>query len=99
MKLVLLLVLAPSPDRWLGADKVKHFFLSAFAQSVAYSTLRAAGASRDGSLVGATVFTAAVGVGKELHDRPRAEGFSVRDLVWDAAGAGGATLILHRTVP
>jgi len=99
VKLALLLALAPLPDRWFGADKVKHFFVSAFAQSVAFSTLRAAGASRDGSLAGATAFTAAVGVGKELHDRPRVEGFSARDLVWDAAGAGAATLILYRTVP
>jgi len=99
VRLALLLALAPLPDRWFGADKVKHFFMTAFAQSVAYSTLRAVGTGRDASLVAASAATATVSVAKELHDRPRPEGFSVRDLVWDAAGAGAATLILYRTVP
>ena len=28
-------------DHWFGADKVKHFFMSAFVESVTYSALRA----------------------------------------------------------
>ena len=28
-------------DHWFGADKFKHFFMSAFVESVTYSALRA----------------------------------------------------------
>ena len=84
-------------DHWFGRDKLKHFFVSAFVQSVSYATLQAAGADRDAALVGATAATATFGVGKELFDRRRGGAFSVRDLTWDAAGAGAATLVLVRT--
>ena len=88
---------APRPaDRWFGPDKVKHFFMSGFTQSVGYSALRATGAGHRSSLFTASAVTAAVGLGKEWHDR-RGTGFSARDLVWDAAGAGTATLLLRRT--
>ena len=83
-------------DRWFGPDKVKHFFMSGFTQSVAYSGLRATGMAHGSSLTTASAVTAAVGLGKEWHDR-RGTGFSARDLVWDAAGAGTATLLLRRT--
>lgn len=84
-------------DGWFGRDKLTHFFVSAFVQSVSFATLQAAGADRDAALVGATATTAAVGVGKELFDRRQGRPFSVRDLTWDAAGAGAATLVLVRT--
>lgn len=83
-------------DRWFGGDKVKHFFLSAFTQSVAYSAVRATGTGHQSSLVAASATTAAVGIAKEWRDRGTT-GFSARDLVWDAAGAGAATLLLRRT--
>lgn len=84
-------------DPWFGPDKIKHFFASAFVQSVSYSALRAVDASHGPALVGATLTSAAVAVGKEVHDARRGMGFSGRDLVWDAAGVGGATLLLDRT--
>jgi uncharacterized protein YfiM (DUF2279 family) len=84
-------------ERWFAADKVRHFFMSAFIQSVSYSALRAAHAEHGASLAGASVVTAAFGVGKEVYDRRVGNDFSVRDLVWDAAGAGAATLLLERT--
>lgn len=89
---------APEPGRtgWLGADKVKHFALAFFVQSVGYSATRATGAGHGSSLGVASVVTAVTGVGKEWHDR-RTTGFSARDLAWDAAGAGAATLLLRRT--
>ena len=81
-------------DGWFGPDKLKHFFLSAFIQSVTYGTLSATGSGHQSSVLGATAVTATFGVGREVHDR-RAKGeFSVRDLTWDAAGAGAATLLL-----
>jgi uncharacterized protein YfiM (DUF2279 family) len=84
-------------DSWLSADKVKHFFMSAFVQSVSYSALRTARVSHDGALVGASALTLAVGVGKEIHDDRSGERFSVRDLAWDAAGAGTAAVLLSQS--
>lgn len=84
-------------DGWFGADKVKHFFVSAFVQSVGYSGLQAAGLSRAPALAGATLVTAAAGVGREIHDGRTKGLFSRRDLVWDALGTGTATILLTHT--
>lgn len=103
--LVVALAFAPSAasaqrsvrDRWLGADKAKHFLASFFVQSVAYATLRAGDAPHRASIAGASAATAAVGLWKERVDRRRGGPFSARDLVWDAAGGAAATLLLRRT--
>jgi putative lipoprotein len=86
-----------SDDPWFGADKIQHFFAAAFVQSVSYSGLRALDASHGSALTGATLTSATAGLGKEIYDWRRGAGFSVRDLVWDAAGAGAATLLLEQT--
>jgi uncharacterized protein YfiM (DUF2279 family) len=86
------------PDRWFGPDKLQHFFLSAFVQSATYGGLRRAGAEQGSALGGASLVTAVAGVGKELYDRRVKGEFSLRDLAWDAAGAGSASLLLVRTV-
>lgn len=88
-------LMAPPGDGWLGADKVKHFFTAAFVQSMGYGTLRAAGAGYDLALAGASGATAAASIAKEVHDRRTKGEFSGRDLVWDAAGAGAATLLIQ----
>lgn len=88
---------AASGDGWLSADKLQHFFASAFVQSISYGTLRGVGANHGTALAGATVTTAAVGVGKELYDARHRGDPSARDLVWDAAGAGAVSLLLART--
>ena len=90
---------APShaTDAWLTRDKAQHFFLSALAQSVGYGALRGAGVPHGQALAGASVATAALGVGKELRDRRVKGDFSFRDLTWDAAGAGSMTLLLTHT--
>jgi uncharacterized protein YfiM (DUF2279 family) len=85
-------------DAWFGSDKLKHFFVAAFTQSVSYSLLQASGVKHDRALAGAWAVTAAVSVAKEVRDRRSYGLFSVRDLVWDAAGAGVATLIIQRSV-
>ena len=85
-------------DPWFGADKVKHFFMAAFVQSVAYSTIRATGAEHRVALAGASVVTAGVSVGKEIWDGRGHGTRSGRDLLWDAAGAVAATELLRRTV-
>ena len=50
---------ATSPDPWWGADKLKHFLVSAFVQSVVFSGARAAGVNRDVAQVGAGSVTMA----------------------------------------
>ncbi|MDQ6886605.1 MAG: hypothetical protein M3068_04860 [Gemmatimonadota bacterium] len=88
---------ASAPDRWFAPDKVQHFFMSAFIQSVGYAGLRTLNVSHGGALAGASAVTLTFGVGKELHDRRGAEGFGVRDLVADVAGAAAASVLMERT--
>jgi putative lipoprotein len=85
-------------DSWFGPDKLQHFFTSAFVQSLGYGALRRAGADNGPAIAGASAITAVAGVGKELHDRRVRGEFSTRDLVWDAAGAGSASVLLVRTI-
>jgi putative lipoprotein len=104
MRTILLVISlgAPGPqhrgDRWFGPDKLQHFFASAFVQSLGYGALRLAGAEHGTALGGASAATALVGVGKELRDRRTQGDVSARDLAWDAAGAGAATVLLVRTI-
>lgn len=84
-------------DPWLGVDKVKHFFMTAFVQSVSYSTLRLTNADHRSSMIGASAVSAGFGIGKELFDRRRGGVFSTRDLVWNAAGGVSASVLLSRT--
>lgn len=84
-------------DSWFAMDKLKHFFMSAFIQSVSYSALQAAGANHRAALGGAIGITLGFGLAREIHDR-RVPGniFSVRDLTWDVLGTGaGAVLVSH----
>ena len=97
-QVALALSLSAPPDNWFGSDKVKHFFIAAFTQTVAYSALQAARVNHDQALVGAWAVTATVSVAKEIRDRRSYGLFSYRDLVWDAAGAGVATLLIAKTV-
>ena len=97
-QLALALSLNAPPDNWFGSDKLKHFFIAAFTQTVAYSALQAARVDHDPALIGAWAITATVSVAKEVHDRRSYGLFSYRDLVWDAAGAGVATLVIAKTV-
>ena len=88
---------APGSDAWFGQDKARHFFLSAFTQSIGYGTLRGAGVSHGAAIAGASVATTIAGVGKEVRDRRVTGQFSPRDLVWDAAGAGAMSVMLARS--
>jgi uncharacterized protein YfiM (DUF2279 family) len=85
-------------DHWFGSDKLKHFFVAAFTQSLTYSALQVARVRHDQALASAWAVTAAVSVAKEVHDRRTTGLFSVRDLVWDAAGAGAASVLIHNAV-
>lgn len=94
---VALLLAVPPRDSWFGTDKVKHFFMSAFVQSASFSAARALGASTSSAQVVGGISTAAIGIGREVHDRRRGRIFSVRDLTWDAAGGVAAASLLRRT--
>jgi len=84
-------------DSWSGPDKVKHFFISAFIESLAFGGLQAAGAGRSTAFAGAIVTTAAFALARELYDKRTKGIFSIPDLTWDAAGAGAAALVLRST--
>jgi uncharacterized protein YfiM (DUF2279 family) len=94
--LIALAFLAQPPgDHWLGADKVKHFLLSAMVESIGVSAARAAGASAKSSHVVGGILTAGVGIGREVHDVRVGKGMSVTDLTWDAAGGIAAASLLN----
>ncbi len=84
-------------DTFLGPDKVKHFLLSAFIESVGFSGMQVIGANRSTSLAAATAVTAAAGLTRELHDRRTKGLFSLGDLTWDALGAGAALLVIQHS--
>lgn len=88
---------ARAGDRWFGPDKVKHFFMTAFVQSVTYGLARATRQTHQSSMWWASGSSLVFGLGKEARDLRVRGGFSARDLVWDAAGAGAASLALRRT--
>jgi hypothetical protein len=83
-------------DSILGIDKLKHFLLAGFVESVAFAGLQAIGADRNVSLAGAGATVVVVSFGRELHGRRTTGLFSLGDLAWDALGAGAAMLVLTR---
>lgn len=85
---------APKQDRWFGPDKWKHFAAAAVIQSVGYAAFRQNDTSRPVALWRAAAVTSTVSLGKEAFDRQQGRDFSVKDLAWDAAGAGTATLAI-----
>jgi uncharacterized protein YfiM (DUF2279 family) len=80
-----------------GPDKVKHFFVSAFVHSVAFSAARAAGMQRPEAQAAGATLAMAVGVLKEVRDRRDKGVFSERDLVWDAAGILAVGALMNGT--
>jgi len=88
---------AAGPPDLFGADKVKHFLMSALIQSATFSATRATGLSRGTSQVAGGVAVVVFGVGKELHDRHVRKPFSVADLLWDFGGGVAAASLLNGT--
>lgn len=87
----------PAADRWIGDDKVKHFFVSGFTMAGGFSVARLSGVDRRSAIVVSAVPTAAIAVGKELYDRRAGRPFSFRDLAADVLGAAAYALVLART--
>jgi uncharacterized protein YfiM (DUF2279 family) len=88
---------AVARDSWFGIDKIKHFFISAFIESVTYSAVQAAHVKRRPALGAAIGVTAAFGVAREIHDKRKpGNRFSYKDLTWDAVGiSAGAAMLTH----
>jgi putative lipoprotein len=89
--------IAATSDSWFGVDKIKHFFLAAFATSVSYSALQAAGAERRTAMTGAIGASLALGVARELHNLRTTKLFSLKDLTWGALGTATAATMLNQT--
>lgn len=94
---LLLVFVAPPRDSWFGADKIKHFLMSALVHSTMFSLARAAGMQRNNAQVAGALSAATIGILKEAHDRRVGKPFSVADLVWDGAGTASAAALLNRS--
>jgi uncharacterized protein YfiM (DUF2279 family) len=89
---------SPRPaDPLFGVDKVKHFFIAGFVESMTFAGMQSLGASRSTSRITAIKATSIVSIGREIHDKKKKGLFSVRDLAWDAIGAGAALVVLNKT--
>jgi uncharacterized protein YfiM (DUF2279 family) len=84
-------------DSWFGPDKIKHFFLTAFAQSFVYASARAAGVERDDALRASIAAAVAGGVAREIYDARVKGRFCVPDLAFAAGGVLAATAMLRET--
>jgi uncharacterized protein YfiM (DUF2279 family) len=82
------------PDPWFGEDKLKHLFNSFVATSMAASGARLFFDQPTSLYVGGGM-GAGAGVLKEVHDARTGGIFSIRDLVWDAAGVVAAVALLR----
>lgn len=90
---------AVAGDSWFGIDKIKHFFISAFIESISYSALQASGVKRRPALGAAIGVTAAFGVAREIHDKRKpGNRFSYKDLTWDGLGMSAGALMLTHTI-
>ncbi len=87
----------PYPDDWFAEDKLRHFFLSFAATSLAYGAVRTAGLGHGPAEVVAGAGAAAAGVWKEFHDRGIGRPFSRRDLVWDGLGILAGLVLATQT--
>lgn len=76
-------------DAWLGADKFKHAGMS-------YAITAFSFAATD-SEQAAIASGAVAGILKEILDRRRGALFSVRDLIWDAAGIALGYAVIKQT--
>ena len=84
-------------DPFFGPDKVKHFFIAGFIESMTFAGLEAAGANRSTSRAGGVSAALAASFGREVHDRRTKGHFSIRDLAWDVLGTGAAMLVRNKT--
>ncbi len=75
----------PPADRWLAEDKGRHFAMSFAVTGMGYGAARMA-LDPAPARSAAAGFAMLLGIGKEIVDAHQSEMFSLKDLVWDAAG-------------
>jgi uncharacterized protein YfiM (DUF2279 family) len=84
------LVVAPgharAQDRWMGADKARHFAATFSLASAGYAAAAALTAEPVPRFGAAATLAMGAGVAKEMHDRATRGDPSLRDLAWDAIG-------------
>ena len=80
-------------NEWFAKDKAKHFLLSFFIGAITYSIAREGEAGKDDASVISIFFTSSCGVGKEIDDEFKHNGWSYKDLIWDLLGGGAAVSI------
>ena len=78
-------------------DKVKHFLMAGFVETVTFAGLEALGADKSPARSGAIAMTVSVSLGREIHDRRTKGLFSFKDLAWDFLGGTAAMLIINKT--
>ena len=88
---------AKQGDPLFGVDKVKHFFMAGFVETLTFASLEALGTDKSPARAGAIAMTVGVSLGREIHDRRTKGLFSFRDLAWDFIGGAAAMLIINRT--
>lgn len=82
-------------DRWLAEDKLQHFAMSFAVTGMAYGAGRAV-LEPDPARSAALGLALVLGLGKELADVRRGDGFSLKDLAWDAAGVALGIIFVQR---
>jgi uncharacterized protein YfiM (DUF2279 family) len=83
-------------DAWLGEDKFMHFAMSYVITTGSFGAARVV-TDKDASLATGIALGAAAGILKEIYDKRDSRRFSVRDLLWDAAGITAGVLIARQT--
>lgn len=78
----------------LPPDKVKHFLLGTFTQSVGYSAARMAGSDRRTAILAGSAVTVGVATWKEVRDRGGRGTPSLLDAGWTIAGGATMTPVL-----
>ena len=77
---------AQPEDRWFAEDKMRHLAMAFATTGFSQAGARAAGATPDAATAIGVAASIVASLGKEVFDRKAGGHFSVRDLVWDAAG-------------
>lgn len=84
-------------DRWFAEDKLRHFFLSFAATTMAYGAVRTIGMDRAPAQITAAAVAGAAGLWKEWRDRRAGGPFSAKDLAWDTLGIGAGLALTTQT--
>lgn len=86
---------SPDDDPWLGADKAKHFAVSAGLAAGGYGVATALVDARGHALLLGGGVAFGVGIAKELADLAGFGDPSWKDLTWDAIGSASGVALAY----